>query len=135
MLWEKARFELDRYLSEGDRMTPGTGMTELDVPPEELPVLGPGVPLYDDTLALIDQTWHGYKTMPPRGRQLWYLVLRLSRKRSAPGDSLKQWADWLAENSAAESRPTGIGPLPGPGLRTPWPVGNNERNMAWFQGG
>jgi hypothetical protein len=83
-------------------------MTSPDVPPKQLPILEPGVRLYELTLAWIEQTWGGCNTMPPRGLQLWNLVLRLSRRRSAPGDSLKQWAVWLAENFVAEPPPTTV---------------------------
>jgi hypothetical protein len=109
LLWGNAAYELDRYLSESDRITPGTA-PPFGCPTEQLPYLKKGVPLYDATLAWINHDWGGCTTMPPRGRQLWYLVLRLSRGGNAPADSLKQWANWLVENIAAESRPTGNAP-------------------------
>jgi hypothetical protein len=137
LLWENLTSELDRYLPEDDRITPGTGMTSPDVPPEELPILAPGVRLYDFTLAWIKQTWVGYNTMPPRGKQLWFRVLRLSHRRSAPADSLKRWANWLVENIAAFSRTPGDAPhLPSdtsPKQKEPPPDGPEGGRWLWWK--
>src|SRR5262249_23641174 len=55
-LLERVLEETERYLPEEDRLTPGTGTGLPDVP-EPLPQLGPGIPLYDVTLACIDRMW------------------------------------------------------------------------------
>ena len=100
--FERHTEELDRYLDNDHRLTPGTGSIYPGAP-EPLPKLQDGVPLYDATIAWIAHTWGGYDKMPVEGRRRWNLVLGVSRGH--PGDKtdkLKQWAQWLASQQYVE---------------------------------
>jgi hypothetical protein len=115
MSWEDVTEQLDRYLREDDRITPGTGIN-IPAATEPLPELYPGVPLYDAVVAWITRSWGGYAQMPLVGRNRWWHLLAVSRGR--PGDKyreLRRLAEWLLEEWRSAPPPAGSGSAEGAG--------------------
>jgi hypothetical protein len=99
--------ELDRYLNDKDRVTPGTG-TAVPPVPEPLPHLSPGIPLYDKCLAWMETTWgHGSDTIPQEGKRVWNRLLRESRRMPQSDNGVRtaliEFRKWLLTGLLMES--------------------------------